>query len=104
MLTITRRLGLPDPLVNRWIDLGDGEPMIRADFVWPEQRVIVETDGARFHGTQQARERDPRRDQRATVAGWRPVRISWRQMTRRQREVESTLLALVRSPRPAATG
>src|SRR5579864_8086629 len=67
---LTRRLGLPDPEVNRWIDLGDGLPMIRADFVWYEPRVIVETDGGRFHGTHQARERDPRRDQRALLAGW----------------------------------
>lgn len=97
-LAIVRKLGLPSPRVSRWIDLGDGEPMIWADFVWPEQRVIVETDGRRVHGTHQARERDPRRDQRAMVAGWRPMRTTWRQVMLRPWELEPTLLALVADP------
>jgi hypothetical protein len=93
-LALTRRLGLPEPRVNQWIDLGDGGPMIRGDFVWYEQRVIVETDGAKFHGTAQARERDPLRDQRAILAGWQPVRTTWDQVTQRPQELEPTLLAL----------
>jgi predicted transcriptional regulator of viral defense system len=104
LLAITRRLGLPDPLVNHWIDLGDGGPMICGDFVWPEQRVIIETDGRRFHGTHQARERDPLRDQRALAAGWRPMRATWRQVMRRPRELEPTLLRLVGQPPPAVPG
>ena len=103
MFALVRRRGLPLPKVNHWIDLGDGGPMIRADFAWPEQRVILETDGARYHGTQQARERDPRRDQRAILAGWTPIRTTWRQVMRRPRELESTLLALVGSPMPSGS-
>lgn len=72
--------------------------MILADFVWREQRVIVETDGIAFHGTHQARQRDPRRDQRALVAGWKPLRTTWQQVKRRPRELEPTLLALVGQP------
>lgn len=99
-LALVRKLGLPPPRVNQWIDLGDGEPMIWADFVWHEQRVIVETDGRRVHGTHQARERDPRRDQRAMVANWRPMRTTWRQVMRRPWELEPTLLQLVGQPPP----
>jgi very-short-patch-repair endonuclease len=96
-LALCRRLRLPQPAVNQWIDLQDGEPMIRGDFVWHAQRVIVETDGRRVHGTHQARERDPRRDQRAIIAGWQPIRTTWRQVMRRPRELEPALLALVGS-------
>jgi predicted transcriptional regulator of viral defense system len=103
-LALCRRLRLPEPKVSRWIDLHDGEPMIWADFVWFEQRVIVETDGDKFHGTHQARERDPRRDQRAIVAGWMPVRTTWRQVMRRPRELEPTLLALVERTDSRAAG
>jgi hypothetical protein len=94
-LALCRRIDVPAPELNKWIDLGDGEPMIWADFVWCEQRVIVETDGRKFHDTHQARERDPRRDQRAMLAGWRPVRTTWRQVTRRPRELEAILPALL---------
>jgi very-short-patch-repair endonuclease len=69
--------------------------MIWADFVWRPQRVIVETDGGRFHGTHQARQRDPRRDQRATVAGWKPIRTTSRQVERRPDELGPTLVKLV---------
>jgi predicted transcriptional regulator of viral defense system len=91
---ICRRIKAPLPEVQKWIDLGDGGSMIRADFLWRQQRVIVETDGG-FHGTRQARERDPRRDQRALVAGWTPMRTTWRQVVRRPGELESTIVKLV---------
>jgi hypothetical protein len=98
---LCRRVGVPDPRVNEWVDLGDGEPPIWADFVWHEQRVIVETDGHKFHNTRQARERDPRRDQRAVLAGWTPIRTTWRQVMRRPHELEPTILRLVGAPPPA---
>jgi hypothetical protein len=101
MLAICRRIGVPMPEVNQWLDLGDGGPPIKPDFLWREQRVIVETDGDRFHGTKQARERDPRRDQRTILAGWMPVRTTWWQVMRRPDELERTILTLVGAPVPA---
>jgi predicted transcriptional regulator of viral defense system len=94
-LAFSRRAGFPGPLVNEWIDLGDGEDPIRADFVWRDQRVIVETDGYHFHRSRQARERDTRRDQRVLLAGWRSIRTTSRQVTRRPHELEATLAALL---------
>jgi predicted transcriptional regulator of viral defense system len=98
MFALCRRISVPQPLVNRWVDLHDGEPPIKADFLWPEQRVIVETDGRRFHGTHQALERDPRRDQRAILAGWTPIRTTWRQVMNRPHELEQTIVRLVAAP------
>jgi very-short-patch-repair endonuclease len=92
---VCRRYKLRDPLVNEWIDLQDGQPRIWADFVWPRQRVIVETDGRRAHGTHRARERDPRRDQRAILAGWQPVRTTFNQVFYRPDELGPTLVRLV---------
>jgi hypothetical protein len=92
---LCRSYGVPKPQVNQWIDLHDGGPMIKADFVWRPERVIVETDGWKYHGTAQARERDPRRDQRMILAGWQPIRTTWRQVFRRPQELGPTLVALV---------
>ncbi len=91
---LCRRARVRQPEVNEWVDLGDGEPPIKADFLWREERVIVEADGDRFHRTHQARG-DPRRDQRAMLAGWRPVRTTWRQVMLRPRELEAMLARLV---------
>ncbi len=91
MFALCQRTRMPLPEVNQWLDLGDGEPPIKADFLWRRQRVILETDGAKYHGTHQARERDPRRDQRAMLAGWRPIRTTWRQVMHRPHELEATM-------------
>ena len=102
LLAITRGVGLPDPEVEPWLDLHDGEPMIQPDFLFRAQRVIVETDGRKTHGTRRAFEADRRRDQRAFVAGFVTLRFTWRQLKREQRRVGQTLLAA--ASRAGATG
>lgn len=59
------RVTLPD---GRWMDL---------DAAWPEARVAVELDGAAFHGSREARERDLRRDTALAGAGWIVLRFSY---------------------------
>lgn len=96
-LALCRRARVRRPEVQQWIMLPDGGDPIRADFLWRQERVVVETDGARVHGTAQAGQRDPRRDQRLTVHGWRPIRAPGRQVFYRPAELEATLVALVSS-------
>jgi very-short-patch-repair endonuclease len=45
MLPIVRRVGLPDPLTQVWLD------GFRVDFYWPDLGVVVETDSLRYHRT-----------------------------------------------------
>jgi Transcriptional regulator, AbiEi antitoxin/Protein of unknown function (DUF559) len=110
LLSLTRDLGLPDPKAQYIIDPGDGEPPIRADFAWPDRRIVVETDGRKTHGTRQAFETDRRRDQRLTAAGWTVIRTTWRQLKYRPHELRPVLLKLLGpgSPnereKPAAAG
>lgn len=82
--------------LNAFVDPGDGEPPIRADFVWRAQRVLVEADGFGSHKIRRAFEEDRRRDQRLHVAGWRPLRVTWRQLEREAARIEATLTALLR--------
>jgi very-short-patch-repair endonuclease len=68
------------PKVNQSIILDDGA--VQVDALWPKQKLIVEVDGHRFHGSRRAFEHDRERDQRLTLAGYRVVRFTWRQITR----------------------
>ena len=101
-LAACRQAGLPMPDVNAFIDPNDGDPTaIRVDFVWRNQRVIVETDGHQTHRTRQAFEEDRLRDQRLAVAGWVVIRITWRQLTQRPTEVTDRIAQLLSRQRAA---
>ena len=81
--------GLPRPRVNRRV--GPYE----VDFLWPDRRLIVETDGHATHGTRVAFERDRERDARLMAAGYRVVRFTYRQVTREQRSVVGIMRSLL---------
>jgi len=104
LLAITRELGILDPDTNEFIVLDDGGPAIRVDFVWRDQRVIVEADSKRWHTSAQRLESDRVRDQRLMAAGWRVIRTTWKQMTRRPHELRPLLLKLLAPGFRAAHG
>lgn len=87
--------GLPAPSMNCPVDLGAF--VIEADAVWHDARLIVELDGYAYHRTPGAFERDRERDRAAVAAGWRVIRITWRQLASDPRGVIRDLrAALVR--------
>jgi hypothetical protein len=68
------RAGLPLP-VPQFVVLAGQEFLGQVDLAWPEQRLIVEYEGAyHFDGLQIAR--DDRRYERLVAAGWRVIRLS----------------------------
>jgi hypothetical protein len=97
-LSVCDAAGIPRPQVNAWVPLDGGG--VEVDFLWPAQRLAVETDGHQVHGTRQAFERDRRRDRRLLLAGWRVVRFTWRQLVSDPDEVAATIRALLQ---PAAS-
>jgi very-short-patch-repair endonuclease len=70
--------GLPAPAMNCRLELG--ALVIEADAVWHDARLIVELDGYTYHRTAAAFERDRLRDRAAVAAGWRVIRITWKQL------------------------
>jgi very-short-patch-repair endonuclease len=100
LLALCRQRGLPTPRVNTVV------AGLEVDFSWPQQRLIVETDGHRHHGTRAAFERDRERDALLTALGWRVVRVTHRRLARQSREVGDLLERLLsaRSPWPATPG
>lgn len=69
---------LPRPLFNEPLDLGNRQ--ITPDCLWLSHRLIVELDGRDTHARRLAFESDRARDRAATVAGYRVIGITWRQL------------------------
>jgi very-short-patch-repair endonuclease len=68
------------------------------DFAWPEQRLVVETDGYRDHSSRRARHRDNRRDRQLTALGWRPARFTYEEIAFEPAEVAAEVAALLGLP------
>ena len=77
-LELLRRARLPLPETN--VSLEVNGVWIEADCIWPAQRLIVELDGHATHATRSAFESDRARDRALVAAGWRVMRITWRQL------------------------
>jgi very-short-patch-repair endonuclease/predicted transcriptional regulator of viral defense system len=86
--TFLERRGFPLPRTNEWIQLG--ERWIRPDFSWPDQRLIVETDGG-THRTTYGQRSDNARDRAAQAHGWRVIRIGWWALENEADEIEADL-------------
>ena len=64
------------------------------DFLWRSERLAVEVDGFRHHGSRRSFETDRRRDAELTAAGIRVLRFTWRQITE---EPSATLVRLAQA-------
>ena len=87
LLELTRAAGLPSPQTNVRLE------GLEVDLLWREQRLVVEVDGYEFHGSRAAFERDRARDARLLAAGYRVLRITWRQLTQEPERVIALLAA-----------
>jgi very-short-patch-repair endonuclease len=78
---------LPRPQTNTHIE------GFEVDFAWPAERLIVEVDGYAFHRSPTAFETDRERDVILALAGWRVLRFTYAQVTRRARWVARAIAA-----------
>lgn len=95
-LAMCSKAAIPTPAVNCELDLGSVR--LTPDFIWSDARLVVETDGRVAHDTGSAFERDRRRDQILSAAGWRVIRCTWRQVLDEPLRLTQTLRALLASP------
>lgn len=87
-LALVRKADFPWPRVNAFAE------GLEVDFLWEGQRLVVEVDGFAYHGDRAAFERDRRRDGLLMAAGFRVMRVTWRQLTA---EPEAVLARLARA-------
>jgi very-short-patch-repair endonuclease len=73
-LPLAREAGLPVPLTKQIVN------KFEVDFYWPDLRLVVETDGLRYHRTPAEQAQDRLRDQVHTAAGLVNLRFTHEQV------------------------
>ncbi|GAA2512687.1 type IV toxin-antitoxin system AbiEi family antitoxin domain-containing protein [Pilimelia columellifera] len=73
--------GLTAPVLQAPIRDDNGRLVARADFAWPQARLVVEADGAACHSGPEAVFADRVRQNRIVNAGWRLLRFTWQDLT-----------------------
>lgn len=89
--------GLPLPETQyrpRWLRHQNG----RVDFVYREHRLVIEGDSVKHHGTPEHFQKDRERDNAAQLAGWRILRFTWHDITKRPEYVIATIRSALSAP------
>jgi very-short-patch-repair endonuclease len=91
---LIREANLPEPRFNvpfRQYEL---------DAVWLDHRLVLEVDGYNYHGHRAQFESDRRKDLALTAAGYRVIRITWRQLTSQPLTVVAVIATALGGARP----
>jgi very-short-patch-repair endonuclease len=91
LLPLLTEAGLPIPQTNAKLRIGG--KTYEVDFLWRDQKLVVETDGGRFHDNPAAGERDSARNHALTRAGYHLPRLGWEDLRDRP---EATLREIAR--------
>jgi very-short-patch-repair endonuclease len=75
LLELIRSSSLPHPKTE--VPVG----RYRVDILWPDARLIVEMDGAKWHNTPRRIEFDKRRDAELAALGYLTIRVTWSELT-----------------------
>ncbi|HEX3239894.1 MAG TPA: DUF559 domain-containing protein [Solirubrobacterales bacterium] len=86
-LPLALGVGLSLPQTKIWLN------GYEVDFYWPELKLVIETDGLRYHRTPSAQARDVRRDQAHTAAGFTRLRFTHWQVKHEPGYVKQVLQA-----------
>jgi very-short-patch-repair endonuclease len=88
---LCQRAGLPKPA-----KVNDHVEAFEADFIFKNQRVLVETDSWQHHRSRESFEQDRRRDAIHAAAGWRTLRFTHRQIEYEPATVAAAIEAALR--------
>ena len=75
------RRGIARPEVNVRLVCRPGVDW-EVDFLWRRPRLVLETDGGRYHSSRDQIERDRRKEADLVIAGYRVLRATWLQVER----------------------
>jgi very-short-patch-repair endonuclease len=94
LLPLLSERGLPIPETNSKLRVAG--KTYEVDFLWPRQKVVVETDGSVVHSTPVAGARDGARTRALLAAGYLISRLGWEDLRDRPAETLDELAAALR--------
>jgi very-short-patch-repair endonuclease len=97
LLPLLTKAALPIPETNAKVRVGG--KTYEADFLWRREKLVVETDGGRFHDNPGAGKRDSERNRAFDEAGYLIPRLGWEDLRDRPDATMSELARLLRERR-----
>jgi hypothetical protein len=99
-LDVLREAGMKDWLRNYTVTV-EGVPVAEIDLADPERMIAVEPNGARWHSTRRAVERDRKRIALLRSLGWNVIETDWDEVIRHpERLIARVRAAFCGSPAP----
>lgn len=101
-LRVLRAAGLPEPRCQQRVER-QGAFVARVDFLYPEQRIVIEVSGHAWHSSREQVVADVARRRQLVLAGYTVLEFTYDDVTRRpQTLVSEVRAALQDAARPAA--
>ena len=96
MNQLISRFGLPQP--QRQVEIRDREGRFihRADFAYPEARLVIEADSVTYHRSPLEIRRDRRQTRQMMDQGWTVLRVTHWEMNNEAKDVASSIQGLLR--------
>jgi very-short-patch-repair endonuclease len=94
LLPLLTEAALPIPRTNAKLRLGG--KVYEVDFLWRDQKLVVETDGGRFHDNPAAGGRDSERNHALAKAGYHLPRLGWEDLRDRPEQTMREIAGLLR--------
>jgi hypothetical protein len=95
VLNVFRHRSLPPSVGQYRIELPDGH--LTPDRAWPEVKLAVELDGARYHTSPEDRRRDLARDTALAALGWVVLRFTYAEVLQDPEGVRAKVLKVYRT-------
>jgi hypothetical protein len=95
VLTVFTHRSLPKSIGQYRLPLRSGT--VKLDRAWPEAKLAVELDGARYHTSPEDRQRDLARDRALAAAGWVVLRFTYADVLRDPEGVRRKVLEVYRT-------
>lgn len=78
---LLRGAGVPMPTPQ--LEIRGSGFLARVDFAYADLKLAIELDGAAYHSSRSARDRDRDRENQLVALGWRVLRFTWDDLTKR---------------------